>query len=92
MPKQMFATIQITLSDDQFQAAEQMIAFKPLWDGLLRDLRAAGENEKDQRVFSTKLEIIETRAKPAAGTGAKRGRKPKSADGAQQPANPAALV
>lgn len=86
MPKQMFATIQLTLSDDQFEAAKQLLDFKPSWDRLLAELAKIGAIQK--------LEMIETRAKPAAGIGAKRGRKPRAAqaDGAQQPANPAALV
>jgi hypothetical protein len=69
MPKTLFATVQIELSDDQFNAAGNLLAFKPEWDKFLLAL-----NERDV-AHTTKLDTVETRAKPA--TGAKRGRKPK---------------
>lgn len=73
MPKVLYATVQITLSDDQFEEARQKVDFKPAWDQLLFHLKEVGLE------YTTKLDTTETRARAATagnGTG-KRGRKPK---------------
>ena len=71
MPKTLFATVALELADDQFEAAQHLMVFKPIWDRLAADLTAGNLSA------TTKIDIAETRAKPA--TGAKRGRKPRLA-------------
>lgn len=87
MPKQLCLSAIIDVPDDFFDAAELTTRIKPSWQQLCSELKQAGVR------YEVKQDLIETRAKSVAGSGAKRGRKPKpNADGAQQPANPAALV
>lgn len=88
MPKIMHVEVAISLPADEFEEAAAKLKIKPAFDTFVTALRDAGVK------FDQELKTLETRAKPATGTGARRGRKPRaqSADGAQQPANPAALV
>jgi hypothetical protein len=64
----LYATIAVELPEDQFLAAEMLVAIKPIWDKVNADL-------PDGMKRTTKLDIVETRAKPGPRVGSKR--KPK---------------
>ena len=68
--RQMHASVCIDLPADEFDEAEAKLKVKPLWDAFLVGLLDA------DIVCASRLETLETRAKPAT-TGAKRGRKPR---------------
>lgn len=73
MPKTLHAAIRLPLPDDVFGQAEVLARFKPHWDTFLSavaDPALKHEIDTDEMKSSTK---------PAV-TGAKRGRKPKSAE------------
>jgi hypothetical protein len=65
--KTMHASVCIDLPADEFAEAEAKMKVKPIWDAFLASLLDAGI------VATSKLETLETRAKPAT----KRGRKPR---------------
>lgn len=71
--KQFHLSAVIDLPDDTFEAAELLSKIKVPWYAALQNLKDAGVK------FEHKNEVLETRAKPAPG--AKRGRKPKAANG-----------
>ncbi len=68
--KTMHASVCIDLPADEFAEAAAKLQVRPIWEAFLAELI------NTKIIHTSKLETLETRAKPAT-TGVKRGRKPK---------------